>query len=146
MGRPDEGVFAFFNEIGIIAQLSRAMMEARLPDGVTLPHFTVLNHLVRLGDGRTPLAIATAFQVPKTSMTNTLSGLARRGLVEFRDNPDDGRSKQVWLTESGRAFRDKAIADLEPDLQVLCERVPEAQVMALVTPLAAIRRALDEMR
>ncbi|MGB0499456.1 MAG: MarR family transcriptional regulator, partial [Rubricella sp.] len=46
--------FALFNEIGIIAQLSRALFEARLDDGITLPHFTVLNHLVRVGDGATP--------------------------------------------------------------------------------------------
>lgn len=35
-------VFAFFNEVGIIQQLSRALFEARLPDGLTVPHFSVL--------------------------------------------------------------------------------------------------------
>ena len=42
------------NEIGIISQLSRAKLESRLNDGLTQHHFGALNHLVRLGDGRTP--------------------------------------------------------------------------------------------
>ena len=32
--------FAFFNEIGIISQLSRTMMEARMPDGLSMAHFS----------------------------------------------------------------------------------------------------------
>ncbi len=50
------------NEIGIISQLSRAKLESRLNDGLTQHHFGALNHLVRLGDGRTPLEMARASQ------------------------------------------------------------------------------------
>jgi hypothetical protein len=66
--------FRLFNEIGIIEQLSRARFEARLPQGVTVPHFSVLNHLIRVEDGRTPLELATAFQVPKTTSATRLRG------------------------------------------------------------------------
>jgi hypothetical protein len=52
---PEDTYGAFFLEVGILSQLSRAMFEARLPPGFALPHFTVLNHLVRVKDGRTPL-------------------------------------------------------------------------------------------
>jgi DNA-binding MarR family transcriptional regulator len=138
--------FAFFNEIGIIAQLSRAAFEARLPDGVTLPHFSVLNHLIRVADGRTPLELARAFQVPKTSMTNTLAGLETRGLVETRPNPKDRRSKRVWLTDRGRAFRDEAIARMAPDMTALADQIPAQEVADLVPRLAAIRMALDAAR
>ena len=54
MSRPDAALFQLFNEIGIIGQLSRAMFEARLPDGLLLTHFTVINHLIRVKDGQTP--------------------------------------------------------------------------------------------
>jgi hypothetical protein len=60
--------FRLFNEIGIIEQLSRARFEARLPQGAPCPHFSVLNHLMRVEDGRTPLELARAFQVPKTTL------------------------------------------------------------------------------
>ncbi|MDX1269989.1 MAG: hypothetical protein R3311_21665, partial [Oceanisphaera sp.] len=51
----DDGrlMFDLLNEVGIIAQLSRALLESRLGDGLTIHHFSALNHLVRLGDGRT---------------------------------------------------------------------------------------------
>ena len=61
---PEETFFQFFTEAGILAQLSRALFEARLPEGFTLSQFTVLNHLTRVKDGRTPLELARAFQVP----------------------------------------------------------------------------------
>ena len=138
--------FQFFNEIGIIEQLSRAMMEARLPDGYLMTHFSVLNHLVRVGDGRTPLAIASAFQVPKTSMTHTLAGLEKGGLVEMRPNPKDGRSKQVWLTEKGQQFRLGAINRLSDDFSELKQVFPPEKIAPLLPVLAEIRTYLDQLR
>lgn len=44
--------FAFFTEVGILAQLSRALLESRLPDGVSVAHYSVLNHLVRVATDR----------------------------------------------------------------------------------------------
>ena len=78
--------FQLFNEIGILSQLSRAMFEARLEHGFLLPHFSVLNHLIRVGDGKTPLNLSHAFQVPKASMTHTLAGLAKAGYIEMIEN------------------------------------------------------------
>ncbi|MBG6146817.1 DNA-binding MarR family transcriptional regulator [Labrenzia sp. EL_142] len=138
--------FSFFNEIGIIAQLSRTALEARLPKGLTLPHFSVINHLIRVRDGQTPLAIARAFQVPKTTMTHTLNGLAENGFVEIRPNPEDGRSKTVWLTDAGRRFRDEAIRSIDPDIEAFRTRYPEDKIRALVPDLADIRAVLDANR
>ncbi len=147
MDRPaDEPFFAFFNEIGIIAQLSRAMFEARLPDGVSVPHFSVLNHLVRVNDGRTPLELARAFQVPKASMTNTLGGLQARGFVEMRANEKDGRSKQVWLTQKGKEFREQSIAMLRESTKPMQDRIPIAEIRELLPKLAQVRMVLDQMR
>ena len=69
-------VFQFFNEVGIIQQLSATLFNKRLPEGLHVSHFSVLNHMVRLGDGKTPLALANAFQVTKATMTHTLSTLS----------------------------------------------------------------------
>ena len=144
--RPPGELFAVFNEIAIIEQLARALFEARLPPGITAPHFAVVSHLVRVADGRTPLQLARAFQVPKTSMTNTLAGLERRGLIEMRPNPEDGRSKRVWLTDRGRAFRDEAIGALAPVLSAMAGELGAARLSSLVPELARIRVWLDENR
>lgn len=138
--------FRLLNEIGIIGQLSRALLEARLPPGFVAAQFSVLNHLVRLGDGSTPLSIAQAFQVPKNSMTHSLGVLEREGLIETRKNPQDGRSKLVYITPKGRAFRDEVIGALAPDITRVAAAVPPEVVARLLPDLEALRKFLDADR
>ena len=139
-------LFAFFNEIGIIEQLSRAVLEARLPDGLIAPHFTVLNHLSRLGDGRAPIDMARAFQVPKTSLTHTLKGLEERGLIELRPNPADGRSKLVYLTEAGSTLRNNTIASMGPEFQRMAEGFDLDRLTEVLPVLRELRVFMDEDR
>ena len=108
--------FGVFQEIGIISQLSRAILETHLPNGLLQPHFSVLNHLIRVADGRTPVELARAFQVAKTSMTHTVGVLQKHGLVDVRPNPNDRRSKCVWITRAGRDLRDGTVAAIGPEL------------------------------
>ena len=139
-------IFAVFNEIGIIEQLSRARLEARLPDGLIAPHFTVLNHLMRVGDGTTPLRMARAFQVPKTTLTHTLKGLETRALIEMRPNPEDGRSKTVWITDAGRTLRNQTIGQMAPDMMRLLEGFDVEALIAMRPVLSALRELLDDAR
>jgi len=144
---PDTALyFVLFNEIGIIEQLVRAMLERQLPPGLIVPHFTVLNHLIRVEDGRTPQDLARAFQVPKTTLTHTLAGLEAAGLVQMRANPADGRSKQVWITAAGRALRAQVIAGMGPTFARLSASFPPDQVSAILPTLTALRRWLDADR
>lgn len=139
-------VFSVLNEIGIISQLSGALFQRRLPDGFLVSHFSVLNHLVRVGDGTTPLRIANAFQVPKTTMTHTLAGLEKAGLIRLAPNPEDGRSKCVFITEAGRRFRTNAISTLAPDVQTLAEEIPPARLAQILPILTELREYLDKER
>ena len=70
-------VFRFFTEVGIIHQLGRALIEARLPPDLTATHFGLVGHLSRRPEGETPLQLARAFQLPKTTMTHMLKVLQR---------------------------------------------------------------------
>ncbi len=147
MAKPDLGLyFRFFNEIGIIEQLARNLLESRLPAGFLVSHFSVLNHLVRVRDGQTPLVLARAFQVPKTTMTHTLAILERHGLVEIKPNPDDRRSKRVFLTDKGIEFREQAIADFAPELEAVCAAYPAERMAEIVPELTEIREFLDRYR
>jgi DNA-binding MarR family transcriptional regulator len=138
--------FRLFNEIGIIGQLSRSLLEARLPPGIVAAQFSVVNHLVRLGDGKTPLALAHAFQVPKNSMTHSLTVLVREGLIEFRNNPQDGRSKLVYITAAGRSFQAKTIDALAPDIARIAAAFPPEFVVRLIPDLERLRKFLDADR
>ncbi|MGB3246285.1 MAG: MarR family transcriptional regulator [Sulfitobacter sp.] len=138
-------LFEVFNEIGIIEQLSRALLEARLPEGLIAPHFNVLSHLTRR-DGATPINMARAFQVPKTSMTHTLKGLESGDYVALKPNPEDGRSKQVWLTDRGRALRDQTIAALAPEFSKLMGEFDPARLADIKPVLTDLRVYLDAAR
>lgn len=143
----DAGVFfALFTEIGILSQLSGAMLDQALPDGLIGPHFSVLNHLVRVGDGRTPVQIARAFQVPKTSMTHTLAGLERQGLVTMQANPKDARSKQVWLTKAGHQLREDTIGRLAPRVMHILDGADMDAMKASLTVLSDMRVRMDKAR
>ncbi len=139
-------LFELFTEIGIIEQLSRALLEARLPDGLIAPHFAVLNHLTRGRDGATPVDMARAFQVPKTSMTHTLKGLEKAGYVTLRPNPDDGRSKQVWMTPAGRQLQGEVIAALAPQFIQLAQKTDLEKLSAIKPVLQQLRIVMDAAR
>ncbi|MEL6689056.1 MAG: MarR family transcriptional regulator, partial [Pseudomonadota bacterium] len=106
----------------------------------------VLNHLTRLGDGRTPMQIAKAFQVPKNSMTNTLSGLEKRGLIEVRPHPTDKRSKTIWLTDAGRQFRAEAMERVARDMGPILPEMDPEEVASALTFLTHLREVLDKAR
>jgi DNA-binding MarR family transcriptional regulator len=138
--------FRFFNEIGIIGQLSRTILERRLPEGMLISHFSVLNHLIRVQDGPTPQHLSTAFQLPKTSMTHTLAVLEKHNLIEMKPNPKDGRSKNVWITEKGRDFRNRAISSMDPDIDQLSGLLAEVDIATLNEQLATVRKIMDVAR
>lgn len=142
----DTLIFAFFNEIGIVSQLSQAFLNRHLPDGLHSSHFATLNHLYRVGEGTTPLAIANAMQVTKATMTHTLSVLEKRALVEIRANPRDGRSKTVFLTPAGRAFRLAAIGDVTQALATVSSLFDRAELEASLPALQRVRKILDAER
>lgn len=106
----------------------------------------MLNHLTRVGDGRTPQAMASAFQTPKATMTHQVGVLERHGLVESRPNPRDGRSKQVWLTDAGRTLRTDTIASFAKLVERLQDGIDRSTVEALLPDLERVRTYLDENR
>ena len=138
--------FAFIYEIGIINQIGTAFLETRLPNGLLVSHFGVVSHLVRVCDGATPLELSRAFQVPKTTMTHTLAGLEKHGLVEMRPNPGDKRSKQVWLTHAGKQFRDEALLKMLPLFAALGEQFPPNRVAEMLPDLSEFRTLFDHLR
>ena len=138
--------FQLFTEIGILEQLSRARLEACLPAGFVQPQFAVLNHLARIGAGETPGALARAFQVPKTSMTHSLSILERHGLIERVPHPSDRRSALIHLTDRGQQFRADVLERLARDMARLARSFPVEKITRLRAELADLRRFLDQDR
>lgn len=142
----DPPLFALLNEVSIIEHLARNRLERVLPDGLRASHFVVLNHLVRLGDGRSPARIARAVQVERPAMTNTIQKLEARGLVRTGPDPRDGRGKLVFLTEAGRAAREAAVAAAIASIAPIAAGMPQAEIDAVLPLLRRLRAALDAAR
>jgi DNA-binding MarR family transcriptional regulator len=138
--------FQLFNEIGIIAQLSASRFERVLPHELTVAQFGLLNHLVRLGDGKTPARLAAAFQVTRGTMTSTLQKLEAKGFVRFDPDPEDARSKHVFLTNAGKQAREAAIKALAPELAQLPAGFPREQAAGILPALERLRIWLDTHR
>lgn len=146
--RPAADVVAgFFLEISIIAQLAHTQLERVLPDGMKEPHYGVLNHMIRLEKNfESPAALASAFQVTRPTMTNTIQRLEAKGYVVVEPDPDDGRGKRVRVTEAGKAARNKALSEIEP---LFARMVGDLglDVFSQITPtLNFIRTYMDENR
>jgi DNA-binding MarR family transcriptional regulator len=108
-----------------VAQLARSRLSDELPEGLISSHFAVLNHLIRVGDGRTPMELSRSFQVAKTTMTHTLKGLEKHDLITIKNCTDDGRSKRVWITDASCKLRQQTISKVGQELTDLLQDIPE---------------------
>ena len=148
MADPSENPLAFqlFTEIGIIEQLARNRLERGLPDGLKVSQFVVLNHLVRLGGEWSPARLASAFQVTKGAMTNTLQRLEIRALVRIVADPRDWRAKLVTITDAGRDMRADCVASVSPFLADLSQALSDQDLAKALPVLEKIRKFLDAHR
>lgn len=141
--RPDIQVFA---EIGIIAQLTRANIARRLPDGINYAQFELLSHLSRVGDGQTPAEIARALQLTKGAITNTLQRMEAAGYLVVLADVADGRKKRVKLTRKGLDLKGEVLKRIKPNTDALRDGFTEGEFRDALPFLKALRAFLDEMR
>ncbi|MCA8901005.1 MAG: winged helix DNA-binding protein [Hyphomonas sp.] len=117
--------------------------------GITIPSRAVACALFVGDRGRASLAdIAKALDEPHQLSAQRVEGLVQLGLLERKDDPEDGRRKVLSLTRKGRAqYRlllarlaeiEKAFDDLYAEIGIDLPAVLEAAMDALRrTPLLA---------
>lgn len=135
---------ALFSEIFMADQLARSRLAKALPKGMELSHFSVLNHLARSHEERTPAQLAQTFHVTRGAMTNTLARLEWAGQIHVRPDWDDARRKRVTISPAGRAARDAAIAAMAPILADVVKSIGPEKVRAALPVLRELRKRLDE--
>ncbi|WP_294609467.1 MarR family winged helix-turn-helix transcriptional regulator [Roseovarius sp.] len=134
---------ALFSEILTNEQLIRNRLTRVLPKGMEISHFSVLNHLARIGEERSPAQLAKSFHVTRGAMTNTLNKLEWAGYVHIRPDWDDARRKMVAISPSGRRARDLAIAAITPMVSDLISDLGEDKVRASLPVLRELRTKLE---
>ena len=143
MESPDALGNALFSELFMSDQLARNQLSRVLPRGMELSHFSVLNHLARSNDERSPAQLAKTFHVTRGAMTNTLAKLEWAGHIHIRPDWDDARRKFVSISPSGRAARDAALAAIGPLIGDVVEALGADRVRAVLPVLRELRLRLE---
>lgn len=142
--RLDDIAVALFGELFMADQLARSRVSKVLPKGMELSHFSVLNHLARINDERTPAQLAKSFHVTRGAMTNTLARLEWAGHVHIRPDWEDARQKFVAISPSGRAARDSAVAAVVPLIGEVVQAIGADRVRSLLSVLRELRVKLED--
>ncbi len=135
---------ALFSEMFMADQLARTALSKALPKGMELSHFSVLNHLARAGETRSPAQLAKSFHVTRGAMTNTLNKLEWAGHIHVHPDWDDARRKQVTISPAGRKARDAALAAITPIIADVVAQIGPDKVRAVLPVLREMRVKFDE--
>jgi len=141
--KTEDVAVALFGELFMADQLARNRISKALPKGMELSHFSVLNHLARAGDERTPAQLARSFHVTRGAMSNTLAKLEWAGHIHIRPDWDDARRKFVALSLSGRAARDAAVASVAPLIADVVQSLGAERVRSVLPVLRELRTRLE---
>lgn len=143
--RPDLEV----SPMGVVGRLGRAseLLSRGIQDyfaehGLQAGQFDVLATLRRAGSPHTltPGELADSTMRSQAAMTNRLSGLEAKGLIERRTDPDNRRSVLVTLTDEGLSLVDCVVEghmDNERALLAPLSRAEQARLAGLLEKLLA---------
>ena len=138
--------FQVLNEIGIIDQLAQNRATRLLSPELNMSQFIVLNHFTRLGGNRSLMELASAMQVTKGAMSNTVARLLDKRLIAVKPDPRDGRGKIVSLTPAGRIARNRAVNRLGRGLAGLDAVLSAEELASTLGMLRRLRAWFDRNR
>lgn len=134
---------AFFSEMFAADQMLRNQISRALPKGMELSHLSVLNHLARAKDERTPAQLARMFYVTRGAMTNTLTRLEAAGHIHIRPDWDDARRKFVAISPAGKQACDAAISAIAPIMSDATAKIGVERVRAALQVMRELRQGLE---
>ncbi|WP_299446542.1 MarR family winged helix-turn-helix transcriptional regulator [uncultured Phycicoccus sp.] len=112
-------------------------------EGISLPEYELLSMLSEADDDRLRMsALADLIVQSRSRVTHTAARLERRGWVQRRPAPDDGRGVVLELTDEGRdAIRRFAVTHVESVRRHLVDVLRPDQFRALGEAMLAVDAA-----
>lgn len=100
----DDPRWAELADLALVIAREIQFLGYRDPEAVPLTQTegTVMRYLNE-HDGAAPSVIAAETGLQRTNLATVLTGLQRKGLIERRTDPADGRAATIHTTEHGRA-------------------------------------------
>ena len=105
--------------------------------GLSSAQFGLLTHIATAPDD-TIGALAERMDLDQSTLSRTLRGLERAGLIEIAAVEKDQRKRAVWLTESGARRLEAAISVWRAAHSVLRDTVDPAQVRDLAAAMDSL--------
>lgn len=120
----------------------RVSRRVRFEAGTELaPH--LVSVLGRLSDGpKTPGEVADLERISAPSLTRTANCLAGKGLISRDENPSDGRSKVLALTDEGRAALGQVVRARDDWMFHKVQNLPEEDRLVLRQAIEILNRAV----
>jgi DNA-binding MarR family transcriptional regulator len=137
-----------FLNLGLLVGGVRSAVEAMVTEaGVpSLAAFNVLSVLGGSPGSLRPSVIAERMMVTRPTITGVLDSLEARGLLERRPAAVDGRSREVSLTEAGRAAADRLVPLLHEFEHALMSALTDRQLDELLASVAVLQQRIQELR
>lgn len=104
----------------------------------------ILAYLARRSSER-PVRLAAELGITPASLSDSLTSLASKGLIERLRDPDDGRGVRIVLTHGGSALQ-AAMPEAPDTLVEALEALPEGEQGQMLRALTRIIRTLQQAR
>ena len=134
--------------VGVANQLTTTRFERlTIARNLPLPQFSMLNHFSRDPQQRyTITQLASAFQANQPAMTKTVQHLLEKGYLDVEVSQEDKRVKFHSITTAGLEAHQKAMAQIEPDAQLIFAEWSAEEIETLHKSLFRLKNWLDDRR
>lgn len=132
--------------VGLLSRRLKAHQAAEAGSG-GMPSLPELSALVRLDRGgpATNADLAKIEQISPQSMSATLAGLEKRGLIVRTADPNDGRRVVLSLTAEGRHTIEAKRAVRTQQIAAALARLDEQDLVALRAAIPALERLAENL-
>ncbi len=133
---PNDSLATILSLASAYARASRALDV----HGLSFAEIRLLEALLRSQSGRRPTDLAGELHLTGSGVTRALLPLEKRGIVERRPDPQDGRASLARLTPAGRTLIGEAIEQAGERAARLVRRLSVGQAKQLQRLLEEIDR------
>lgn len=129
----------------IFRQLKKRLVDSGF-DEVTVMHGHILGYLSRRKDTDVyQKDIAEAFGIGKSSVTNILQLMEKKGYLVCRTDDNDGRCKKIFITQKGEETHAATVRVIDMLHEELEENVTEEEKQVFMTVIDKMKKNIEEM-
>jgi len=134
---------SFFRLIALTGQAMRSYADQRLKSfDLTVAQLQLLKELT-VATGRAQSVLGTISSKSPANITRILDRLEKKKRIVRRQNPEDGRSSLVFLTEEGERLRTEVISLFEGICSELVRGISDERQQVAVLVLGAIKTNIE---